>query len=281
MPNETETGSFSPMFRSTWLAVFIVEYAVTSIINGFTILTFARNRHLRKRTTYLIINLTIADLLVGTVSGPLHIYHTMTFARGSGFGWGKFIVMFLDNLFAACSLLHLALLSLERLHATLFPFRHCLMLDWVYFKAVVCVWFIAVISAFADAALFLIAPKASHFFWASLIIAVLFTVIVSYAIIALNVKRRAPPYSSGAVSSDRKLTVTLLVVIVLSTIAFLPYFFYSVLEISTRLRGLSVETRFGIQESFNVLFYANSFVNPLVYTLRMKEFRKATSRCTR
>ena len=126
MDNETETGSFFPMFRSTWLTVFIDEYAVTSIINGFTILTFARNRHLRKRTTYLIINLTIADLLVGTVSGPMHVYHIMTFERGSGFGWGKFIVMFLDNLFTACSLLHLALLSLERLHATLFPIRHCL-----------------------------------------------------------------------------------------------------------------------------------------------------------
>ena len=58
-----KTGSFSTMFRSTWLTVFVVELAVISIINGFTILTFARNRHLRKRTTYLIINLTIADFL--------------------------------------------------------------------------------------------------------------------------------------------------------------------------------------------------------------------------
>ena len=129
MGNETESGSPSPMLRSTWLTVFAFELAVISIINGFTILTFARNRHLRKRTKYLIINLTIADFLVGTVSGPMHIYHTLTFEPGSGFGWGKFIVMFLDNVFTACSLLHLGLLSLERLHATLFPFRHCLMLD--------------------------------------------------------------------------------------------------------------------------------------------------------
>ena len=277
MPNETETGSFFPMFRSTWLTVFIVEYAVTSIINGFTILTFARNRHLRKRTTYLIINLTIADFLVGTVSGPMHIYHTMTFERGSGFGWGKFIVMFLDNLFTACSLLHLALLSLERLHATLFPIRHCLMLDWVYFKAIVCIWLLAIIPASIAATFFLITPQASKYVWTSLVIGVLFTAIVSYVmIIVLNVKRKVRPYSFGPVSSDRKLTVTLSVVIALSSLAFLPYFFYSVLEISTRLRGLSVEAQFGIQESFNVFFYANSFVNPLVYTLRMKEFRKAT-----
>ena len=247
-----------------------------SIINGFTILTFARSRHLRKRRTYLIINLTIADLFVGTVSGPMHIYHSMTFKPGSGFGWRKFIVMFLDNVFMACSLLNLALLSLERLHATLFPFRHCLMSDWVYFKAVVCVWFLAVIPASAAATFFLIAPQGNGYVLASLIIAVLFTVFVAYVMIALNVKRKLPPYSSGAVSSDRKLTVTLLVVIVLSSLAFLPGFFYVVLNVSSRLGGLSGESHFDIKQSVNFFLYANSFVNPLVYTLRMKEFRKAT-----
>ena len=168
--------------------------------------------------------------------------------------------MFLDNVFTACSLLHLTLLSLERLYATLFLIRHCLMLNWVYFKAVVwiwflavipasasaaffliapqgikyvwasliiavCIWFLAVIPASAGAALYLIAPQASQYVWALLTIAVLFTVIVSYVIIALNLKRRVPSsYSSGAMSSERKLTVTMMVVIVLSTLAFLPFF---------------------------------------------------------
>ena len=275
MRNETGTSSSSQMFRATWLTVFVVEMAVIFIINGLTILIFTRNRHLRKRTTYLIINLTIADLFVGTVSGPMHIYHTMTFKPGSGFGWRKFIVMFLDDVFTICSLLNLALLSLERLHATLFPFKHCLMLHWVYFKTVVCVWLLAVIPASAHAVLFLVAPKASRYLWVSLVIAVLFTVIVSYVIIALNVKRKVPPYSSGAVSSDRKLTVTLLIVIVISTLAFLPLLFYGVLKVSARL-GLSTKAWFDMKQSFLFLLFANSFVNPIVYTLRMKEFRKAT-----
>ena len=201
----------------------------------------------------------------------MHIYHIMTFEPGSGFGWEKFIVVFLDNLFTTCSLLHLALLSLERLHATLFPFRHCLLLDWVYFKAVVCIWVLAVILASAADTFFLISKLNDKYIWAPLVIAVLFTVIVSYVIIALNMKRKYPRYSSGAVSSERKLTVTILLVIFLSSLCFLPVFFAFVLE---RLRGLSAEAHFGIPESFFFSF-ANSFVNPLVYTLRMKEFRKA------
>ena len=263
------------MFRSRWLTVFVVELAVISIINGFTILTFARNRHLRKRTTYLIISLTIADFFVGTVSVPLHIYNIMTIERGSGLGWRKFIVLpGGGGEFIAYSLLHLALLSLERLHATLYPFRHCLMLDWVYFKAVACIWILAVIPASACAVLYLIAPQACQYVWASLIIAVLFTVIVSYVIIALNVKRKAPPYSSGAVSSDRKLTVTILVVIVLSTVTFFPFLLNTFLKVSTKVIGLFDEAEFVIKQSMLFICYANSFVNPLVYTLRMKEFRK-------
>ena len=281
MPNETGTSSSSQQFRSKWLAVFVVELSVISIINGFTFLTFARNRHLRKRTTYLIINLTIADFFVGTVSVPMHIYHIiMAIERNSGFGWGKFIVIFLENVFVACSLLNLALLSLERLHATLFPFRHCLMLDWVYFKAVVCIWFLAVIPASAAATFFLIASEVSKYIWASLIIAMLFTVIASCVAIALNVNRKVLAYSSGAVSSERKLTVTLLLVIVLSSLAFLPWFFNFVYRVSKRLRGLPTEAFSDIQQSVNFFFFANSFVNPIVYTLRMKEFRKATRVCS-
>ena len=242
MRNETDTGSPLPKFSSTWLTVFVIELAVTSIINSFTILTFARNRHLCKRTTYFVINLTIADFLVGTVSGPMHICHSMTIEPGSGFGWGKFIVIFLEGVFLACSLLNLALLSLERLHATLFPFRHCLMLDWAYF-----ICFLAVIPASAFATFFLIALQVRKYIWTSLIIAMLFTVIASYVTIALNVKSKVPPYSSGTMSSERKLTVTILVVIVLSSLAFLLWFFDAVFGVRKRLRGLSTEADYYIQ----------------------------------
>ena len=94
-------------------------------------------------------------------------------------------------------------------------------------------------------------------------------------IIALNVKRKAPPYSSGAVSSERKLTVTILVVIVLSIVTFFPFFFLSIfVKVSTKVIGLSDEAEFDIKHSTLFFCFANSFVNPLVYTLRMKEFRK-------
>ena len=249
-----------------WLAVYIPEFVIIFLINGFTIITFARNHHLRKCTTYLIINLAVADLLVGAVSGPMHIYRKLTFQTESGFSWKKLTVIYFEILFASCSLLNLALLSLERLHATLFPFRHSRLMKWVYLKTVVCIWLLALVSASAEAALFLTDPKAAIIFLASFIIIILSTVIVSYMIIIFNVKRNVPPQLSGAGASDRKLTATLFAVSALSTFFIFPI----LLAVLGVLRESS-----NIFHSVGVLFYANSFVNPIVYTLRMQEFRNA------
>ena len=67
-----------------WVAVYVTEFVVIFTINAFTIIAFSRNHHLRKRTTYLIINLTVADLLVGAVTGPLSAFYIKT-ENGTGF----------------------------------------------------------------------------------------------------------------------------------------------------------------------------------------------------
>ena len=108
---------------SVFFPVFITEVFVILIINAVTIAAFARIRHLRKRSTYLIINLTVADLLVGAVTGPLHVYHKMK--ENFSFTWPGMIVHVFEITFTTASQVNLCLISLDRLHATLFPFRHC------------------------------------------------------------------------------------------------------------------------------------------------------------
>ena len=53
-----------------WIAVWVTQFIMVFIINAFTLVVFARSRDLRGRNTYLIMNLTVADLLIGAVSGP-------------------------------------------------------------------------------------------------------------------------------------------------------------------------------------------------------------------
>ena len=54
-------------------ASYVTEVVFIVLVNAFTLATFATNHQLRKRRTYLIINLTVADLLFGTTEGLLSI----------------------------------------------------------------------------------------------------------------------------------------------------------------------------------------------------------------
>ena len=57
-----------------WLVVLIIECLAIIILNIITILVFVKKkRQLQRQSTYLIIHLTIVDLLVGAVCGPLQI----------------------------------------------------------------------------------------------------------------------------------------------------------------------------------------------------------------
>ena len=55
------------------LAVLVLECLAIVILNIITIIVFVKHRQLQRQSTYLIIHLTIVDLLVGAVSGPLQI----------------------------------------------------------------------------------------------------------------------------------------------------------------------------------------------------------------
>ena len=118
------------------------------IIDAFTLFIFARTLQLRKRSTYLIINLTVADLLIAAVSGPETI---LVFIRNKrpkkGFG---VLYSIISDMCWIASLGNLVLISLERLQATLYPFRHyflvgkriyCMIIifSWVGALTLVCV----------------------------------------------------------------------------------------------------------------------------------------------
>ena len=52
----------------TWLAVFLTMSVAIVTVNLLSIILFIKNRSLRTRAMYLVINLTIADMFVGGFS---------------------------------------------------------------------------------------------------------------------------------------------------------------------------------------------------------------------
>ena len=274
MTNNTHKELSAKHPGSIWFTVFVIEWIVIFLINAFTILTFARNHHLCKRTTYLIINLTVADLLAGTVSGPLEIFYSEKSSE-TGFIRQKFISSIFISIFTISSLCNLSLISLERLHATLYPFRHCLIGKWAYLKAILCSWLLALLLATADAFLYLFKQTAYHYAWASHIVLTLLILTISYVLIVVKVQSHPPPQPFGAVSSDRKLSVTLFIVTVVSILTILPWAIYAAIKSLDTWDKVSKNTQIHIFYTVHVLYYACSLANPLVYAIRMQEFREA------
>ena len=128
-----------------WLAVLILECLVIVILNIITIIVFVKQRHLQRQGTYLIIHLTIVDLLVGTISGPLQIdkylyYCDLKNFPASKYNWSIHLKVAVLHLFSFTSLVNLVFLSLERLHATFRPFRHRFVKKWIYGVIITVIW---------------------------------------------------------------------------------------------------------------------------------------------
>ena len=267
--------------ESIWIATFVTELIVIVLINLFTLATFARNRHLRKRSTYLVINLTIADLLLGVAAVLLpilepHILKSHNILR-EHFNWYAFLYLTLESLFPAASLANLSLISLERLHATIYPFRHCLIREQVYFAVITLSWLLPLLFASMMAILVVLRAQltlGSYVFASYCFISVLI-ITVSYVIIILNVKSSPQSHIFGSkLLAEKKLSITLFVMTVASFLTILPWAVWVAI-----LRHIWCELSAVIADRFNLTFLAlylcNSIVNPIIYALRMQEFRKA------
>ena len=273
MTNETDSHR-SHQEDIIWLTAIVSESIIIFIVNAFALITFARNLHLRNRSTYLIINLTVADLMVGAVTAPMEIYSPDT-EYEVGFKWQQFIILLFYSIFPISSMANLSLISLERLHATLYPFRHCFIGERVYGIIICCSWLLGLIIASVDAVLYQNVPLGSYYLWTSFIVLTLLILTVSYVIVIVKITSNPSRHPFGAVgASERKLSFTLFIVTSISVLTILPYAVYAIIPFHMWTE-LSKTAHFHVRLSVYVLYYACSLVNPLIYAIRMKGFRRA------
>ena len=123
-----------------WRAVWLTQFIMMFMMNAFTLVVFVRSRHLLRRNTYLMMNLIVADLLIAAISGPENILLQKASKRPKkGFGVLHVYLIISDMCWIA-SLGNLVLISLERLHATLYPFKHCLVEKGISHKIIIFSW---------------------------------------------------------------------------------------------------------------------------------------------
>ena len=191
--------------------------------------------------------------------------------------WYAFLYLTLESLFPAASLANLSLISLERLHATIYPFRHCLIREQVYFTVITFSWPLALLFAFMMAILVVLRAQFTLFFYifASYCFITVLIITVSYVIIILNVKRSPQSNIFGSkLLTEKKLSITLFVMTVASFLIILPWAVW-VAILSNIWCKLSPVIAYRFHLTFSALYLCNSIVNPIIYALRMQEFRKA------
>ena len=180
--------------------------------------------------------------------------------------------------YPVCSLANMTVISLERLNATFWPFRHRTVKNSVYWVLIIAIWLTALFFSCALVIIYYYTYKRDYYYyaWGSFISICLLVICVSYVFIFVKLRFGNQPRHHGAANRERKLTVTLFTMTSLSLLLWLPYVITSSLFFASNISSsLSKIGLFRLQGGSIVFLYANSFLNPILYTMRMPSFRRA------
>ena len=284
-PNTTNIARYLPASHCvSWFAVFGIVCLAIVILNIITIIIFVKQRQLQRKSTYLIIHLAIVDLFVGAVSGPLWIDFFMSlycdlweydrpdsiwlFVLGRATGYN------IDKV----SLLNLAFISLERTHATFCPFKHRSVKKWIYGVVIAFTWLVPVVLMSLVIGLINfnhVSFKITSvlFSYLSILLLVIFACYVSIYI-KVRCGRFAQLHGAAGLR-ERKLTSTMFLVTFGSFLTFLPStVFYGVFAFDLKpLVSLPINFPFHFEMAMITFFSFNSLINPIIYAIRMPEFR--------
>ena len=212
-----------------WMTVGLVESVAIVTINLCTIIVFIRNHNLRKRSTYLVINLAVIDMFVGGVATVDDLFYL----SGTACNLWKFhsvengtiiFINVLSALFPLGALTSMTIIALERLHATFRPLKHRVLKKSVYRLIIAVVW---VTSGLVSIAFGLLLHFEEPLYYRLYLFFTYFPIClviicVSYTSIVIKVRCGAQPQHHGAASRERKLTLILLIVTVVSLLLHLP-----------------------------------------------------------
>ena len=265
--NATRTNQHFHLFNTIpWMVVYICEATAILTENLITVYIFWNIRRRLRRASYLLINLAVADFTVG-IALIFWLWDGIAAMKGRHLSYsvGEQILIF-DVTVIAASLLSLALISLERMCAILWPFRHRLSRKWYYLTSVGSVWTLAILNGVANI------NSNEQFSLFTVISSITPVVVISVAYFAIWIKTRRhnlPGQTSRSQEHDRRLAKTLCIVTGLSILFCLP----SGITLALYNYTQNIHS-FGFQIPI-VALYTNSFLNPIVYCFKMPEFKQA------
>ena len=250
-----------------WNPFWASSYSVMAFLiitgNSLTIATLLKKKF-RKRPHFLLTSLAFADLLVGFVTILCLLlfssYHSSTLS---------FADHLLDMFAGLSSIFHLAVISLERLHATLRPFRHRQLSLKAYWVAIATPWILS-LSVRISTLFGQTTERTMLYIIIIFLITPLLITCFSYLVIWRSRKKRISTVRSFRQNQEARFSGTIFLVTAASFITWIPFLYYNI-----AVRVSPVPIPGSAKFFFKLLQYCNSFVNFVIYILRFPSYRKA------
>ena len=270
----TSLANFVQNNWMTWPSwLYFLEGLVIVIGNAVTIAVFWKRRNFVKRASFLLINLAVADLLLGVA---LLTSKVASLPRNETVRLLLFFTVFMFMCVgSAASVVSLTVIAMERALAVAKPLKHRAAPTSYYRGAIISVWLMAVLLA-TVLGLTISEWLNLRFLPPALAAVFLLIIILSYAVIWLySTQRRMNKHiQANEQVQSKKLAKTLAIVTFLSLATWLPLQVFFVVT--------PIDDMFGSYGDLYVallwLWYSNSLVNPFVYVLRMPGFRQEIKR---
>jgi hypothetical protein len=285
-PNHTTSPSAQTLNSTTiatlpilaWSAAYGTVAVMAVFGNSMVITAFARNAKLHTRTNFFVVGLAAADLIIGMFAVPLFISTFWHYTRNASIPYGLAKVFDAVDIFSSfASIFQLMLISLERCYAILYPVSHRNSSKWVYVLVLAFFWLFSGILAMTQAFGKTNPELKKAFFTLMWICYVVSFVVICLAYMAIwrKAKRRG---TYGLQRKKRRqdrevmIAVTVLIVIVVFIVTWLPFFTINVLFFYDPAKGRGVP--YDVVQFTKLLHYTNSAVNPIIYSLKIPGFKK-------
>ena len=250
-----------------WATCCAVMGFLIIVGNSLTIVTLLKKKF-RKGPHFLLISLAVADLLVGCTI-PLYIAGMFMFSYALEL---LYVALYLAMFSTVSSIVHLPVISLERLHAILRPFRHRRLSLTAYWVAIAIPWIFS-LSITVPGYLLRRSHKTSNLVFFVLAFLTTPLLVTCFCYILIWKKRRE---SRGKVRSfqqnqEARFSRTIFLVTAASFAMWMPFQLCTIIIGVLGIKAVPMSVFFPMR----ILQFSNSFVNFAIYFFRFPRYRKA------
>ena len=252
-----------------WSFAFSAQAVAVVMGNMLAIALFAFNKKLRKKKSlYLVMNMAFADLMLGGIFLPSFIFFLVTPENQTSHERSAIFLKIILMFFSLASSITAALISAERFYAIYWPLKHRTLSTRAYRLVILMVWTLAILFSTVYVLLFW-SPMTLNSFLCSYILLLVLTICGLNIGIWRKFKRKTPSHQQNRALQQQRLTKALLYVSVFTLISWIPISLCNLIGSF----GYNIHDHILLLTLF--MYLSSSFINPVVYAIRIPEFKQA------